>query len=652
MGARSQKSASRKVSSGSDDRRSKKPTYNGALGPMGNRGTSSQGPVQGLLFRENPIFLPGTERSTGNLDGTTPKQREVSSAVMGRLMKGTEGASSSSAAQAKHKDQGSKSDGSRMGNTLTKQRRRLSDDMGELRIQETEEEHSPWEVPRPQNGAGETIIGKRSRQQITSSKASDREWAKHLLPLLFVATQEGVFTLAWATSPTVTTLPSQPLANPPLPLEIMNITRRIYGSDIAKGDKQKNGKEDERDREKEEEKEKMDEKEEGGKEVSKDREGNKGEKGDEVNSVRKEKRPTLAGNQGKVKVGKGSRSGSRSGHRQKWKKKANPRKESLTELDKSEKLKPPPAPSPHPPPPKGKDLQQKDDVMKERVGEEEGEDQAREKDNPDAVKPFEKPIGDIEKLTGSADLGFAFTDGGLQSLVKDPAQEKEVDHQPKELTELTEKAEKTSGMEGVIQGGRVREEEGEDQARKKNIPNAVKPFVELIKDIEKLTGSADLGFAPTDGGLQSLVKDSAQEKGVDHQPNELTEKAEEASGMEGVIQGGRKSKAKEPLAKVQKGNKKAQMGRGKRPMSKEDRLKPKPGAQEEDLPSKKRRTNDNEVVFRKTYLGNEDFVGTDAGPTKHALGQRTGTPCTPQEEETRIQYDDGEDLNNGLAQSD
>ncbi|GBG82620.1 hypothetical protein CBR_g34990 [Chara braunii] len=162
------------------------------------------------------------------LNAVRRNQREDPEAV--RRCKERGKASSSSQVEDLDMAQGSKHEAADSRLTPTKLRRRLSENMGELRIQELEE-HSLRRDGSTQQGQEATAIGKRSRQPV-EGKATEREWAKYLIPLLFVATQEGVYTLAWTKTLTdssaATRLPSQPIVNPPLPLEIVNT-----GSDIA-----------------------------------------------------------------------------------------------------------------------------------------------------------------------------------------------------------------------------------------------------------------------------------------------------------------------------------------------------------------------------------------------------------------------------------
>ncbi|GBG82638.1 hypothetical protein CBR_g35005 [Chara braunii] len=124
--------------------------------------------------------------------------------------------------------------------TPSKQRRRLSMDMKELRIQD--EVHAEPSSPSIEEDIRESSKGaidsaakalsflKHNRRQATGS---DKEWDKYLLPLLLTATQEGMFALAWTISAHESVLPSQPIPGPPMPRDMVNITRRLYGSEIA-----------------------------------------------------------------------------------------------------------------------------------------------------------------------------------------------------------------------------------------------------------------------------------------------------------------------------------------------------------------------------------------------------------------------------------
>ncbi|GBG74031.1 hypothetical protein CBR_g17742 [Chara braunii] len=132
-------------------------------------------------------------------------------------------------------------DGPGTSTTPTKLRQRLSEDIKELKIQDgaddynTETSEATSQQDRSEGGRkqhrGTKASMKRDRRQLT--KNDEQTWMKHLPPLLFMAAQLGTFVLAWTISPDVTILPSLEIPGPPMPLEIINLNRRIFGRDIA-----------------------------------------------------------------------------------------------------------------------------------------------------------------------------------------------------------------------------------------------------------------------------------------------------------------------------------------------------------------------------------------------------------------------------------
>ncbi|GBG77127.1 hypothetical protein CBR_g23453 [Chara braunii] len=174
-------------------------------------------------IRVNPFFSPLRDQAMGVQNGHNVaasngqlQQRYVEQ--MGQQSSGAPDPSSSSQRP-------------RTDTTPTKQRRQIGENDDVVRIEEeVDEKHSVTSLSK----SGELRMKeqglsplKRNRRQ--STKGGDCEWEKHLLPLLFITTVEGNFTLAWSTEPGVTVLPSQRISNPPMPMDILNISR----SDIA-----------------------------------------------------------------------------------------------------------------------------------------------------------------------------------------------------------------------------------------------------------------------------------------------------------------------------------------------------------------------------------------------------------------------------------
>ncbi|GBG86843.1 hypothetical protein CBR_g42126 [Chara braunii] len=155
------------------ERRSKQPTYKGKLAPgsVGGGGTPDQ--PQGVSMRENPMFSPGMGNMDALLHAARRSQRVDSVAARGRKDAGN---IPSSQGGGPEKSQGSKQESGNPRLTPTKLRRRLSEDMSELRIQELEDQHSPHRESSIQQGQWDSTTGKRSRQP-TNAKALDREWA-------------------------------------------------------------------------------------------------------------------------------------------------------------------------------------------------------------------------------------------------------------------------------------------------------------------------------------------------------------------------------------------------------------------------------------------------------------------------------------------
>ncbi|GBG60944.1 hypothetical protein CBR_g16066 [Chara braunii] len=244
--------------------RPKRGSYDGCLKPRSRTLSEEKGGQQqrnmgwGGTTRLNPIygFRDWSNQPSGSGGSRTPVQERSGSQLGGVLghqqlpkPTGREGgdnrADSSSKmasptlSRASDKEtQGPGGPGGPAG-TPTKLRRRLSEDMKDLRIREKEEDEgseaseTSAQGEKPVDRTVELKITKRNRRQMIAKTGQDQGWTKYLLPLLFTTAQEGVFVLAWSTSPTEVILPSLQIPGPPMPLEIVSMSRHLFGNEIA-----------------------------------------------------------------------------------------------------------------------------------------------------------------------------------------------------------------------------------------------------------------------------------------------------------------------------------------------------------------------------------------------------------------------------------
>ncbi|GBG71256.1 hypothetical protein CBR_g8678 [Chara braunii] len=208
-GSAGRRSASPPRSHSREEGRPEQPTYSGPLRPLGGSSHSAQPGATGMSVRDNPSFSPFVRGERKEAEGSSPRAEGatgVRSMVLGEnedrncVFTPWKGLGGGEVATSSRNPQGplgrvnasaSSSQGPRLETTPTKLRRRLSEDMGAVRIaEEIEAEPSTSSTPtQPKPSAHGSL--KRNRRQTTNSKSGDRDWEKHLLPLLFVATAEG-----------------------------------------------------------------------------------------------------------------------------------------------------------------------------------------------------------------------------------------------------------------------------------------------------------------------------------------------------------------------------------------------------------------------------------------------------------------------------